>query len=301
VSGLTVPQRAAIAKLYASDPSLTLEALAHRHGCCRTTIKRAILANGGEIRRSVRRLPDALVADAARRVQQGWTVARVAEVLGVPHSTLCGRLRQQGARSKRGGRNPTILGRRNCAGCGRWLSVLEFSPSQRDPFVPNSRCRRCCRLLWAAHRADPVWVARLREYQRMRTDAHRRAAGAPVRPRKRPVPPDPEWTDGTLPRTLPTGPLLVEMHHWMDAYAVAHPDSVARYGTPDRRPGTEALAHASGVPSRRIWGIVHGAQTRCHYVIADRLAVAIGTTLATLYPEHESGDLSAPERLEVIA
>lgn len=173
--------------------------------------------------------------------------------------------------------NPLVGGRKHCTVCGRWRHGIDFFAHRRSPLLLSSRCKTCARRQSRATRRDPVRGPLRREYDRIWREGQRRAAGVPERPGRR-SPPDMGRSTGG--RMLPTAPLIPFLKHWMNVYAETHPT-----GTNGHWQGIQGLATASDVPERRLYNILTGRQVRCHYIVADRLAVAVGLSLTLVYGE----------------
>ena len=168
-----------------------------------------------------------------------------------------------------------VCGRRFCVRCGRWRLLLDFP--HRPSGSPGARCYACLRADQREHiarqRQDLRWVEARREYHRIYKEAQRRAAGIPERHwvNGRPIKPDPS-AHGNAHRRVDTAPLVPQLRLWLAAHAAEHNGQ-----------GLRALADAAVVPERRLWAILHGEQDRCHYLVADRLAVAMDLPLGFIY------------------
>lgn len=183
------------------------------------------------------------------------------------------RRREMGATplSELGPNHKVVCGRKHCRKCGRWRPVSDFRAkrykNKPDYLGLTSLCEACLRAdnreVRKRRSADLVRAERHREYDRMwKTDARRRK-GVPPR----------NWRKDRLPReahkgwTVEPGPLAMEIQRMM------------------RRGVSEAeLARASGVPERRIYGVLHGE--RISIPKADALVVAMGLHLDLLYPDE---------------
>lgn len=168
-----------------------------------------------------------------------------------------------GSTIRRGVPNPLICGRKLCAKCGRWRHGCYFRPlaantgSGLDSYCET--CRRADRRArWA--RASAEQRKLVIEYERIRAEVKRRERG--VTPRKfrnrRTV------VDRAEMKFLPVGPLRAAM----------------------KREGYEPalLARRAGVDSRS----VHRVRYENRWVrfdLADKLALALGTTLWALYED----------------
>lgn len=215
---------------------------------------------------------DALLANpaavAARRAyNRAWQRRRRREQ-GVP---------ERGEWLAKWSKAPIILGRKHCTRCGRWRPVSDFG---HHGAIMAAACLVCLRRVQRArverNRQDPRWVEQLREYQRIWHEAKRREAGVTPRALSRMPPPDPRHNHSGLRRKVSTEPLLPHLNAWLLGWAAEHAHERA-----DR--GIRALADAATVPERRIYAILEGEQTRCHYAVADRLAVAMDLPLALVY------------------
>jgi hypothetical protein len=225
--------------------------------------------------------------------EQGESLADISALTGRAPSVVARWLHREGVPVRRcgpppgtgaGRRNPTsfVCGRKFCTTCGRWRLLVDFGPTRRDPLGLQSRCRTCRRVIARERmRTDPGYAARLREEAQFNAEARRRLEGRPEPRGRRVVPPDPP-THGRreMPRNLPVAPLAVHVDAWLTAYAVEHPAWVN-----GGRRGVTALSEMSGVPPRRIWGLLHNEFPRTHYTIADRLATAMGLSLTLVYGE----------------
>lgn len=173
--------------------------------------------------------------------------------------------------------NPVVCGRKHCTGCGRWRHAVDFFAHCRSPLQLASRCKTCARRQGRAVRRDPVRGPLRREYERIWREGQRRAAGVPERPGRRP-PPDVGPSRGN--RMVPIAPLTPFLEQWMNAHADEY-----RNGVNGHWQGIRGLAAASGVPERMLYSILSGHQVRCHYDVADRLAIAVGLSLTLIYGE----------------
>lgn len=173
-----------------------------------------------------------------------------------------------------------ILGRRNCYRCGRWRPVSDFGHHRG---AMAATCMVCVRRANKASKArrTPQQIELRREYERIYREAQRRRNGVPERNwRTRQAPPDPDWNGNGLSRRVDSAALRPHVRAWINAYAADH----GLNGT-GQDAGTKALAEASTVAERRIWGILHGEHRKTHYAVADRLCTAMGLTLALIYDD----------------
>jgi len=170
------------------------------------------------------------------------------------------------AAQARWGTEPVILGRRICRACGRWRSVLDFTPNPKTG-APLPRCQACIR---AANRAsyrrmleDAERHERRKEYSRIYGEARRRAAGVPAR----------QWSSwDRLPDHNRLARLKIE--------------PLAEVVLRELRAATlRELAERSGVPERRIYQVTHYETAFISATVADRLLVACGVSLVSAYPD----------------
>lgn len=172
-----------------------------------------------------------------------------------------------------------ILGRLNCQRCGRWRPVSDFGHHRGGISYTCIVCVRAASRAAVARRNAEQRELR-REYERIYKEARRRQAGIPEREWvTRTAPPDPHMRGSSLHRHVDSAALRPHLMAWLRAYAAEHPFD---WGYAANR-GISALANASTVPERRIYGIVTGESERTHYAVADRLAVAIGLSLTVIY------------------
>ncbi len=162
------------------------------------------------------------------------------------------------------------LGRKFCAGCGRWRHACDFAAHRGRP---RSRCRACQRAYQRAWRAQmtPEQRDRNREYFRIWEEAKRRERGiAPRRfHRRRNV------TDRIEFVGLPPEPLV---------------DTIARRGLTD----VELAAEAQVTP-RSIYRLRTGQSRHVRIDLADKLAVALGVPLAVLYGDQPAINIRTGE------
>ena len=166
-----------------------------------------------------------------------------------------------------GNRNPVICGRKFCAHCGRWRPQCDFVSLHNRP---RGICQACLRIHQRQQyrQRTPEQIAARREYERIWREGERRRLGVTPRSyRNRTTVVDrPEYV------YLVAAPLVAELR-W---YGV-NGDVTGE--------GYLALARRSGVSARRIWGLRNGESRRVRIDVADKLAVALGLPLSTLYPE----------------
>lgn len=158
-----------------------------------------------------------------------------------------------------------VCGRKFCSVCGRWRLLMDFAISDGDRFM--ARCRTCalrCSRYYTAH-LTPEQVARRREYDRIWKEGQRRAAGLPPRVKRRAG----HRTNGVINNRegiyFPVAPLKAELD---------------RLGDGD----LGVLAARAGIPEHTIWRI-RNQSDKVQIDVADKLAVALGTTSALLFGE----------------
>jgi len=174
-----------------------------------------------------------------------------------------------------GERSPVELGRKFCAGCGRWRLALDFAPWKGRL---RARCRTCTRRYqrqWLAN-CTPEQRERIREYARIWDEARRRRQGVPPRNfhnRRSAV-------DEIERIYLDPAPLVAELE----------------------RVELRALSKRSGVPERSIDRILHGQSRHVRLDLADKLAVGLGFNLTLIYgPEPKVITGKPPHRAKVAA
>lgn len=161
-----------------------------------------------------------------------------------------------------GAKSAIVLGRKFCPGCGHWRHVCDYSPHR---YKLRSRCHGCQRAYQRGWRrtATEEQRERMREYERIRAEALRRARGAARnRPRRGPLPVERVY--------FPSQPLLALIT-----------DALRR----DRFDGWEAIGRAAGLSPKTLLRLRTGESARVTIDSADRLAMALGVPLALIYPE----------------
>ena len=176
---------------------------------------------------------------------------------------------------KRGTPNPVICGRKFCSHCGRWrLVAVDFELVRRGRRLRfRSYCRTCQRLSNRASTRrlvnDARRLALRREYQRIWAEGKRRQDGVPARafndspsnPRRRRTAVDrPERV------LLPLEPLLQAL--------VQVPETEL-----------SVLARRAGITPRTIYRYRYGESQHVRIDVADKLAVAMGTTSSLIWGE----------------
>jgi hypothetical protein len=165
-------------------------------------------------------------------------------------------------------RNPIVLGRKFCAGCGRWRHVVDFALHKGRPRPRCCACQRAYQRAWHAN-ATPEQRDRQREYSRIWQEAKRREAG--IAPRnfhhRRSVIDKVEFVG------LPPEPLLAAID------GVGLPDIV--------------LCAAAGVPPRSVYRLRVGESRHVRLDVADKLAHAIGVPLWFIYGDTPVESLRA--------
>jgi hypothetical protein len=190
----------------------------------------------------------------------------------------------RGSTVHRGMRNPIVLGRKFCAGCGHWRHVCDFRPRPRNTGSGlASRCRACERISNRqiyARRSSEV-RARYNEYHRIWSEVQRRQTGIPPRSSGRR-----SVVDRAEYRFLPAGLLVAEVHRYL-----AHPPP--GMGIADLGYGLEGLGRRAGVPARSITRLLRGESRHVRIDLADKLCVALGLTLALVYGDTPTESLRA--------
>jgi hypothetical protein len=180
---------------------------------------------------------------------------------------------------KKGAPNPVVLGRKFCSACGRWRPVHDFSRDVRGPRERNgaqatgrkptapglqARCRGCDNRARREQRKNwtPLQREAELEYHRFYSEMRRRRRGQPPRKfrHRRSV------IDRVELRLLPRAPiveLLAELN--------------GELGTVGQR---------ARVPSRTLSRLLHDGGRWIRIDTADRLALALGTTLWDLYGDE---------------
>ena len=159
-----------------------------------------------------------------------------------------------------------VCGRKFCPACGRWRHLVDFPPERRRGGQPTPRCRACVNIgrAYYTRHETPERAADRRERQRIYYEGKRRAAGVPVSTaRRRSV------VDTREAVYLPVAPLRAELAKLHDG----------DFG---------ALSRRSGVPERTIYRLRY-TNGKVQIDVADKLAVALGTTSALLFGEAWHG------------
>lgn len=159
-------------------------------------------------------------------------------------------------------RKSVVLGRKFCPACGRWRPVVDFRP--RRSGTPHAYCDTCQRRHSNARRhvanLPPEIVERRREANRIYAEAKRREEGVEPRRFKR----RPTVVDKLELLFLPPDPLLAHMRQ--------------NYADSERE-----LARRAGISERALYRYRSGESELVRLDIADRLALAMGTSLWMLY------------------
>jgi hypothetical protein len=173
-------------------------------------------------------------------------------------------LHHHGGRGKISDRNPIVLGRKFCSGCGRWRQLCDFPPDTRRVkrhALTRARCEACVRIgarYYQTH-LSPEQAENRRERQRFWKHKQRRAAGVPeITYQRRSVVDTPEWV------YLDASPIVAAL----DAKQVV---------------SDVELAMRAGVPPRAIYRLRNGESAHVRLDVADKLAYALGLTLALVY------------------
>ena len=169
-------------------------------------------------------------------------------------------------------RNPIVLGRKHCVGCGRWRHIVDYALHKGRP---RPRCRACQRAYQRAwHRQmTPDQRERQREYFRIWQEAKRREAG--IAPRnfhhRRSV------IDKVESVGLPPEPLRAVIE------GLGLPDIV--------------IGAAAGVPPRSIYRLRVGESRHVRLDLADKLALAAGVPLWVIYGDTPVVPIAVPPQL----
>lgn len=218
---------------------------------------------------------------------RGLSVTEVAQVLQVSHTTINRHLRAAGVprrhpvadlapawRGRRapywelhcwGGATEVVLGRKFCAGCGRWRPLSDYAPDARRPTRLLARCGGCMQHAISYRRAHMSDDRRAldREAQRFREEARRRRNGAEPRTFKNRA-----TVIDTVERVLlPAAPLVTRLEALSDQELTK-------------------LAERAGVNPRALYRYRYGESARVRIDVGDRLAVALGTTSSLIWPEQ---------------
>ena len=169
-------------------------------------------------------------------------------------------------------RNPIVLGRKFCAGCGRWRHIVDYALHKGRPRPRCHVCQRAYQRAW--HRQmTPEQRDRQREYFRIWQEAKRREAGVPPRNfhhRRSAV-------DKLEPVGLPPEPLLTVLE---------------RAGLPDMELGRRA-----GIPAKSIYRLRVGESRHVRIDVADKLALAAGVPLWLIYGDTPAVPIAVPPQL----
>lgn len=197
--------------------------------------------------------------------QEGHTISRVAEITGRGQATVWRHVNDIVRTKKRHyTRNPVILGRKNCAHCGRWRHIMDFPK--------RGSCYSCLKAEWEERRQSPEWKENRREYNRMYYSARQRAMGRAVVPRYKAR----KGLKNDKQERLPIDPLRAHIQSWMQTY-VAQAEH-------DWDTGKLALGQVTGLPDKTVDRLLH-ENKQVNVNTADRIAVATGTHLRILYPD----------------
>lgn len=162
----------------------------------------------------------------------------------------------------RGFPNPIVVGHRFCAGCGRWRVASDFAFRRNGRL--DSYCDACRRREFRRRYAQmtPEQRARRLEDERFYRDRLRVERGtiATYRPRGRKV------VDGPAEYVfLDATPIRRELRRARNGYSL------------------EGLARRVGVDSHTLRRYLNGESRHIRLDLADRVALAVGTTLWDVY------------------
>lgn len=160
-----------------------------------------------------------------------------------------------------------VCGRKYCPACGRWRHLCDFPPERRRYGAAMSRCRACRsigRAYYYVHNMTEAQRADMRERHRIYYNGKRREAGVPELTYVRN-----SVIDNREAIYLPVAPLKAALDELDDG----------EFGE---------LARRAGIPERTIYRLRYeGAQVQID--VADKLAVALGTTSQLLFGELWEG------------
>lgn len=186
------------------------------------------------------------------KYQTAQAVANVSLLKRPPHWALHTRL----------GSYEIVCGRKFCPACGRWRHLCDFPPERRRKGLPSARCRACRNIGRAYYfiHETPEQRANRRERHRIFYEGQRRAAGIPVSTHNRR-----SVIDNREGVYIPVARLKAELDRLDDG----------EFGE---------LARRAGVPERTIYRLRYES-AKVQIDVADKLAVALGTTSQLLFGE----------------
>jgi DNA-binding CsgD family transcriptional regulator len=160
-------------------------------------------------------------------------------------------------------RNPAVLGRKFCAGCGRWRHLCDFPPDTRRGgriSEIRSRCETCVALgaRYYQQHLSPAQQEARRERQRFWKHKQRRDAGIP---------------EVTYQRAS-----VVDRVEWRYLDPTQLVEAIERSGLSDLE-----IQHRAGVPARTIFRLRTVESTHVRLDVADKVAVALDLPLALIY------------------
>lgn len=172
--------------------------------------------------------------------------------------------------------NPLVCGRKFCAVCGRWRHACDFRLRTNGRL--ESWCRTCerARNRHARRTMNEEQREHRREYERIWTEAKRRAEGVPQR----------NWRSrGGTPRNrrlfFEAEPIVAALRRW-----------AAESGE-----SWNALARRLGMNPRQLHRLRTGESKSVELETADRIALAIESSLFELYGEQEPVTLGGRRRV----
>jgi hypothetical protein len=177
------------------------------------------------------------------------------------------------------GPDPVVCGRKFCTGCGRWRLLIDFGPLYTRDAI-RACCAACRRTEVRRALAERTLEQRelRREYDRIWHEARRRMAGVPERVYNRRT-----VIDRVERVFLDSAPLLREVERFYDRQRAL--DGNDNPGNGYLHYSWEDLAGAADVTARTLHRLRTGESRHVRLDVADRIAVAIGTPLALIYPE----------------
>ena len=168
----------------------------------------------------------------------------------------------------KGGTREVVCGRKYCSVCGRWRHVCDFAIQDRRL---TAKCRTCLRVTARYYNANltPTQRELKLEYQRMWKDGRRREEDRPERIARKVGYRNGSAIDRREAIYFPVGPLKAALDALDDG----------EFGE---------LARRAGVGERAIYRLRY-INTKVQIDVADKLAVALGTTSQLLFGELWEG------------
>jgi ribosome-binding protein aMBF1 (putative translation factor) len=157
-----------------------------------------------------------------------------------------------------------VCGRKFCSRCGIWRQLADFPPDGKKLGQPLHHCRTCENTArrYYDQQMTPAQLENRRERHRIYAEGQRRAAGVPPTTARRR-----RLTDAREAIYLSVEPLR-ELMKQTDALM-----------------SDRDLAARAGLPERTVWRVRH-ENGKVQLDVADKLAVALGTTSKLLWGEE---------------